>query len=80
MSDEKTRFTLRIDTEILEKVKESAKNNRRSAAMEIEFALDAYYKSKRIVDYEKLINRINQADEENDSEFAKEVSHFLETR
>ncbi len=34
-----TRFTLRIDTEIYNKVKQQAEKNRRSAAKEIEFIL-----------------------------------------
>lgn len=38
-----TVFTLRINTEILEKVKANAKENKRSAAKEIEFALEKFY-------------------------------------
>lgn len=63
MSDEKTRFTLRIDTDILDIVKESAKNNRRSAAMEIEYALDAYYKLKTIVGTSANLEHISKVEE-----------------
>lgn len=38
MSEEK-RFTLRMDSELFEEVKKSAKKNRRSVAKEIEFIL-----------------------------------------
>lgn len=41
MSDLK-RFTLRIDADILEKVKEQAEDNKRSMAKEIEFILEKY--------------------------------------
>lgn len=48
MSKEKTRFTLRIDTDLFEIVKQNAVKNKRSAAMEIEYALDEYYHQKSI--------------------------------
>lgn len=41
--DTNKRFTLRIDNQIYKTVKESAKENRRSAAKEIEYALSIYY-------------------------------------
>lgn len=41
--EEKSRFTLRISKELMDIVKKSAANNHRSAAMEIEYALDVYY-------------------------------------
>lgn len=41
--DTNKRFTLRIDNQIYETVKQSAKQNRRSAAKEIEYALSIYY-------------------------------------
>jgi len=41
MSDLK-RFTLRIDADVLEKVKEQAESNKRSMAKEIEFILEKY--------------------------------------
>ncbi len=41
--DTETRFTLRIDTELLEKIRESAKESKRSAAKEIEFILEKYF-------------------------------------
>lgn len=36
-------FTLRLDNEILTRVKQSAQENKRSAAKEIEYALGIYY-------------------------------------
>lgn len=43
--DNETRFTLRIDTELLEKVKMQAINNKRSTAKEIEFILEKYFQN-----------------------------------
>lgn len=40
--DDETRFTLRIDTNILNKVKELTKRTKRSTAKEIEFILEQY--------------------------------------
>jgi hypothetical protein len=41
MSDQK-RFTLRIDAEIFDKIKEQADSNKRSIAKEIEYILEKY--------------------------------------
>lgn len=38
--DNETRFTLRIDTQVFERVKDLAKKNKRSAAKQIEFILE----------------------------------------
>jgi hypothetical protein len=46
MTDQK-RFTLRIDNDILEKVKERAEENKRSMAKEIEFMLENYLKETK---------------------------------
>lgn len=40
MSKEETRFTLRINTELFEKIKVIAEKNKRSAAKQIEFMLE----------------------------------------
>lgn len=40
--NDETRFTLRIDTDILNKVKELTKKTKRSTAKEIEFILEQY--------------------------------------
>lgn len=39
------RFTLRMDEELFEKVKASAKENKRSIGKEIEFVLDQYFEN-----------------------------------
>lgn len=39
---DETRFTLRIDTELYERIKEIAKANKRSCAKQIEFILDEW--------------------------------------
>lgn len=39
-----TRFTLRIDNDVLERVKERADRNKRSIAKEIEYILEQYLK------------------------------------
>lgn len=44
MKDE-TRFTLRIDTKVLELVKKQAEENKRSTAKEIEFILEKYFEN-----------------------------------
>lgn len=44
--EEDTRFTLRIDTELLNKVKTEAIKNKRSTAKQIEFILDEYFQNK----------------------------------
>lgn len=74
MNKEKTRFTLRIDKELFDIVKESAQNNRRSAAMEIEYALDAYYKLKTYADTHQRLAHINNI--ENDDKFNKIFKDF----
>lgn len=38
-----TRFTMRIDTQLLNKIKEQAQINKRSTAKEIEFILEQYF-------------------------------------
>lgn len=43
--EEETRFTLRIDTELLNKIKTEAERNKRSTAKEIEFMLEDYFRS-----------------------------------
>lgn len=40
--DDETRFTMRIDTELLNRIKERAKQTKRSAAKEIEFILETW--------------------------------------
>ena len=40
--DDQTRFTMRINTELLEKIKVDAEKNKRSAAKQIEFILEQY--------------------------------------
>jgi len=42
-----TRFTLRIDTELLNKIKEQAQKNKRSTAKEIEFILESYFQNNQ---------------------------------
>ena len=43
--DTETRFTLRVDTELLNKVKDSAQRNKRSTAKEIIFILENYFEN-----------------------------------
>ena len=40
--DDQTRFTMRINSELLEKVKVEAEKNKRSTAKQIEFILEQY--------------------------------------
>lgn len=40
--EEDTRFTMRIDTELLNTIKAQAQNNKRSTAKEIEFILERW--------------------------------------
>lgn len=40
--DDQTRFTMRINSELLEKVKIEAEKNKRSTAKQIEFILEQY--------------------------------------
>lgn len=40
--DDETRFTMRIDTELLNRIKERARKTKRSAAKEIEFILEQW--------------------------------------
>lgn len=39
---EDTRFTMRINTELLNRIKQQAQNNKRSTAKEIEFILEQW--------------------------------------
>ena len=43
--DDQTRFTMRIDTELLNQIKTQAQKNKRSTAKEIEFILDEYFQN-----------------------------------
>ncbi len=47
-NDEETRFTLRIETELLNKVKSQAKIHKRSVAKEIAFIIDEYFQNNPI--------------------------------
>lgn len=40
--EDRKRFTLRVTSELFEKIKKSADKNKRSIAKEIEFALEKY--------------------------------------
>ena len=40
--DDQTRFTMRINSELLEKIKIDAEKNKRSTAKQIEFILEQY--------------------------------------
>ena len=42
--EDQTRFTMRINTELLEQIKAEAEKNKRSAAKEIEYILEQYIK------------------------------------
>ena len=42
--EEDTRFTMRINTELLNQIKEQAQINKRSTAKEIEFILEGYFR------------------------------------
>ncbi len=44
---DETRFTLRIDTELLNKIKVQAQKNKRSTAKEIEFILESYFQNNQ---------------------------------
>ena len=43
--DDQTRFTMRINSALLEKIKLEAEKNKRSAAKQIEFILEQYVAS-----------------------------------
>lgn len=43
--ESETRFTLRVDTELLNKVKADAEKNKRSTAKEIIFILEKYFEN-----------------------------------
>ena len=44
-NDSETRFTLRIDTDLLNKIKDLTKTTKRSTAKEIEFILEQYFQN-----------------------------------
>ena len=48
-NEEDTRFTLRLNTEILNKVKAEAIKNKRSTAKEIEYILEYYFNNAHVV-------------------------------
>lgn len=43
--DDQTRFTMRINSDLLDRIKAEAEKNKRSAAKEIEFILEQYIMS-----------------------------------
>ena len=43
--DDQTRFTMRINSELLKKIKSEAEKNKRSTAKQIEFILEQYVMS-----------------------------------
>lgn len=45
--DTETRFTLRVDTELLNKVKNNALKNKRSTAKEIVFILEKFFEDNQ---------------------------------
>lgn len=47
--EEVVRFTLRIEKNLFEAAKKSAKHNRRATGKEIEFALFEYYKKLNLI-------------------------------
>lgn len=53
--EDQTRFTMRIDTELLEQIKAEAEKNKRSAAKEIEYILEQYI--KRLSERKPLFQR-----------------------
>lgn len=44
MRENVTQFTMRVDTQLWEKVKKIAEDNKRSAAKQVEFILDKFVK------------------------------------
>lgn len=44
---ERTQFTLRVETELLNKIKEIANDNKRSMTMQIEFILQEFVKTHK---------------------------------
>ena len=42
MMDERTQFTMRINTQLWKKLKEIAENNKRSATKQIEFIIEEF--------------------------------------
>ena len=46
MVDERTQFTMRINTQLWEVVKKEAEQNKRSAVKEVEYILEKYFKDK----------------------------------
>ena len=41
--DDQTRFTMRIDSDLLDRIKQEAEKNKRSTAKQIEFILAQYF-------------------------------------
>ena len=52
--EDQTRFTMRINTELLEQIKAEAEKNKRSAAKEIEYILEQYI--KRLSEWKPLFS------------------------
>lgn len=46
MVDERTQFTMRINTQLWEVVKKEAEQNKRSAVKEVEYILEKYFKDR----------------------------------
>lgn len=46
MAEERTQFTMRINSHLWEIVKKEAEKNKRSAVKEVEFILENYFKNK----------------------------------
>lgn len=60
--DEDSRFTLRINSDILEAIKEEAEKNKRSTGKQIEFILEKWLdqenQNNQVIDFSKIKNRI----------------------
>ena len=60
--DEDSRFTLRINSYILEAIKEEAAKNKRSTGKQIEFILEKWLdqenQNNQVIDFSKIKNRI----------------------
>ena len=58
--DNRTQFTMRIDSELWKRLKKIADKNKRSAAKEVEFALEKYVNEeelKELLEIDKLKKR-----------------------
>lgn len=82
INDDEVRFTMRMETALYERLKESAKKNKRSIAKELEYIVDYYFNDRAefLADYKRFIDLYTKQQElwQSKMETLAELKNMLE--